>query len=259
FDESETYSLYTVRADRSAAAGDQPLYVGADFIVDVSKTRIAADGFGYAANAYGAVRLVSLCDGFDRGVARHIYLVGQDVEIQFKGYEDADLSRETGLVAVEVEKRAVSARDYLLMFSDARALAAKSVGGTPPDYYDESLYRVYAEALDGLLAVHYFFSRSEIYARAEQPRLRSLVETIRVPAGASRIVSADLETHAPPRPRAPGSPETLLGRVRGRLFARFGYLEGPLTAAGLFTLTALAALAAAAATSAVRRLWHRHF
>ena len=183
FDESAEYALYTIRVERSdvdVGARDggtgqsgsiiAKAYIGADFTVNASKTRIVADGFGYAANAYGAVRVWSLSDGFDAGLDRHLYLIGQDIDLSFSVYEDADLTKQVDFPAVSVERSSIAPREYLLSFSGPYALALNGhTAGAPAgiNEYADFLYTEYMEALRGLLRVHYFFPRGYIYAEAE--------------------------------------------------------------------------------------------
>ena len=179
FDAGAKYALYTIRADRTQSEHNrqgefnrqsefirpEKCYVGVDFVVDVSKTQIIADGFGYAANPYGAVRVSSLSDGFDIGLERHLYVLGDDIYPEFKAYEDAELTVETDVVNVEVERRELTAREYLLEFSAPYALHARETQINA--YYEEDLFLNYANALDELLKIHYFIPRGELYAKAE--------------------------------------------------------------------------------------------
>jgi len=125
FDEGAGYALYSIKVYRDPAKINltDKIYIGADFTVDSSKTHIVADGFGYAANAYGAVRVFSLSDGFDAGLERRLYAVGEDISLEMKAYEDDKLTRETGALDIRVERRVIKARDYLLEYSAPYAFA----------------------------------------------------------------------------------------------------------------------------------------
>ena len=204
FDADAEYTLYTIRVEREHGdyAHMEKVYVGADFVVDVSKTQIVADGFGYAANQYGAVRVSSLSDGFDIGIERHLYILGDDIKPEFKAYKDPDLIDETDAVTVDAVRRGLTPREYLLEFSALYALHMRDIytytrkyisngidaehigaadgdqresgGDMGPDgrealfdSYVEDLYRSYGDALDELLKIHYFIPRGELYAKAE--------------------------------------------------------------------------------------------
>ena len=232
FNESAAYTLYTIRVNRSREFPEpaQKAYIGADFIVDVSKTRIVADGFGYAANAYGAVRVWSLSDGFDTGLERHLFIIGDDIELNINAYEDEELTRETDTVSVELERRPLGAREYLLMFSGPLAIyrgdnnkygePAENAEGKNPasavanqqayteakyltyaeatrQAYAQSLYQAYAKALDELLEIHYFIPRGELYAKAETRRLNAIIFETDIPAGARRTLNITFPINGP--------------------------------------------------------------
>ena len=209
FDGDAKYALYVVVATRGTQKSERVdrVYIGADFTVDVSKTRIVADGFGYAANPYGAVRIWSLSDGFDTGIERRLFIIGDDIDINIKAFEDADLTTETRAVHIEVERRDITVREYLLAYSAPYAMSLpdgydpdvnEGAGSPsapdlprsarPTDVYGESLYRVYARALDELLAVHYFIPRGALFANAETRRNNAVLFEIEFPAGATRTI-----------------------------------------------------------------------
>jgi hypothetical protein len=193
--------LYTVKVTRGPTAGGryEKAYIGGDFTIDVSKTKILADGFGYAANQYGAVRIWSLSDGFDTGLERHLYIIGEDAEIRLKAYEDADLSRESEAVKIYADRSEAVAREYFLAFSapfainktyaDDYSAGLNAITGAPD--YENGMYRAYAKALDGLLDVHYFIPRSLLYAGAETGSANAMIFAVEFPAGATRTIRVD--------------------------------------------------------------------
>jgi len=176
FDEDAEYALYAVTVERGAGSDAGRLtakaYIMADFTVDVSRTRIVADGFGYAANPYGAVRIWSLSDGFDAGAERRLFVIGDDIQLDIKAYEDDGFTVESGCVSVTAERRLMRARDYLLAYSGPLALAEKRNRAGPDgaerrQAFEDALYQAYARALDELLEIHYFLPRGDLYAKAE--------------------------------------------------------------------------------------------
>ena len=219
FDEGAEYILYTIKVNRDSenASRDAEFYIGADFTLDVSKTRIVADGFGYAANAYGAVRIWSLSDGFDIGLERHLFIIGEDIKLDLKAYEDDGLTRESNRIDIGLERRLINVRDYSLTFSgplavynrntalyktmpeltadptakDERAsvLSCSNERTQQRDAYTQALYRAYAKALDGLLEIHYFIPRGDLYAKAEVRRTNAMLFDIDIPAGDSRTIT----------------------------------------------------------------------
>lgn len=174
-DMDAAYPLYTIRTVRSGDVATQrrKAYIGAEFIADASRTKIVADGFGYAANAYGAVKLFSLSDGFDSGLDRHLYVIGDDIDLGVSAYDDADLSYATDALSVETERTEITPREYLLMFSGPYRLAEKNACNIPADIgglaaYADFLSKGYADTLVKLSADNYFIPRVRIYNETEQ-------------------------------------------------------------------------------------------
>ncbi|MCL2058047.1 MAG: hypothetical protein FWH01_03170 [Oscillospiraceae bacterium] len=197
FDDQAEYTLYTINVARGQGSLSlaEHVYIGADFTVDSSRSRIVADGFGYAANPYGAVRIWSLSDGFDTGMGRHLYIIGDDIDFDVGAYEDAELTVRSDAVEIIITRQELRTRDYLLMFSAPMALSGKT--GSPGDrdddrdddreelahVYADALYNAYAEALDSLLEIHYFIPRIELYALAEERRNSAIIFDVILPAG----------------------------------------------------------------------------
>ena len=220
--ESTRCTLYTVKATRGVEQADRVAhaYIGADFIVDVSRTRIIADGFGYAANPYGAVRIWSLSDGFDTGMERHLLIVGNDIDLNIKAFEDPGLTLGTSIIDVEIERQPLTIKNYLLMFSAPMALSkysGRQTGGVPEKppvisetsaiptellesmagdgyaaEYVDSLTHQYTDALNELMEIHYFIPRGTIYEKAESRRTNALLFEITFLPNTTRTVEITL-------------------------------------------------------------------
>ena len=198
FDGGAAYALYTVKVERNTENYMQleKVYIGADFTVDVSKTRIIADGFGYAANPYGAIRVWSLSDGFDAGQERHLYIIGEDEEVDIKAYEDADLTRGSDAVNVITERSEATVRKYFLSYSAPYSInksleeanAANWQTSITLPVYEDGLYGAYANALDAMLDIHYFIPRNALFSMAETRYLNAMIFNINIPAGSTRTI-----------------------------------------------------------------------
>jgi len=191
--ENAEYPLYIINVNRNFANRNdiKKVYICADFIVDMSRTRIVADGFGYAANRYGAVRVWSRSDGFDQGFDRRIYVVGDDVPLDFKAYEDDGFTAQTDLIDITVTKRPISVRDYLLEFSGPSRLSSATLleqRGEPMNdpRFKDSLYSLYVSEMERLFDIHYFLPRNYIYENAEKSRICAIQFYVDVPAASSR-------------------------------------------------------------------------
>jgi hypothetical protein len=157
-----------------------------DFTYDQEKTKIFIKNFNSFNRNEGNVRIASGC--FDTQVAE-IYVLGEDIDLNIKGYTIGSSKEETNLFTYEKIEKEVDIKTYLLDNIKEHSYANFE------HISDIQLYNLYASALDKCFVYNLgFCSEDDVFAENSIVRIITLVYIVEFLPDSDHKVSVSYRT-----------------------------------------------------------------
>ncbi len=176
-----------------------------DFTYDQDKTNILTKNFNGFSLSDEKVRITSGC--FDTQIAE-IYVLGEDIDMDFNGYAIGASNEETDLFTYEITEKEVDVRTYLFD-------SMKSYSFIDFEHIsDIQLYNLYAEALDRYFINNMgFCTVGDVLAESGSVRIITLVYTVEFLPSQSQNVSVSYTTKGTMDKRNTSSPQYLFDYI----------------------------------------------
>jgi len=177
-----------------------------DFTYDQEKTNILIKNFNSFSSNDGKVRIATGC--YEPQIAE-IYVLGEDIDLNIKGYTIGSSKEETDLFTYEISEKEVDVKTYLLDYIKGYSYANFE------HISDIQLYNLYASALDkyfvnnmGFCSDHDIFAESGYYER-----IITLVYTVEFLPAQNQKVSVSYRTKGTMDKRDTTSPQYLFDYI----------------------------------------------
>jgi len=176
-----------------------------DFIYDQEKTKIFVKNFNSFNRNDGNVRIASGC--FDTQVAE-IYVLGEDIDLNIKGYTIGSSKEETNLFTYEKIEKEIDVKTYLLDNKKTHSYANFE------HISDIQLYNLYSSALDKYFINNLgFCSEDDIFAENNIVRIITLVYTVEFLPDSDQKVSVSYITKGTMDKRNTSNPQYLFNYI----------------------------------------------
>lgn len=183
FSYDEAGKLYTIVVKPTT---EERINFAVDFILDKERSRVLTSGFNRYEQSGRAVRFAARC--YEQETL-DIFVLGEDIDFNFKAYSDGELKKETDKLTFEVSSREVEFKSYIL---NRMREFEKEINV----HIDEiQLYNLYARALDRIFGeVEGYCSLEELYGLIAHERILTLLYTVPFPANSKRNVTVSYKT-----------------------------------------------------------------
>lgn len=187
---------------------DEGLDFTVDFNYDQEKTNILIKNFNSFSRDDELVRIASGC--YEPQTAE-IYVLGEDIDFNVKGYTFGSSKMETTLFTYKITEKNVDVKTYLL----------DQINYTSNDYVanyeyisDIQLYNLYAKELDKYFINNLgFCSDYDIFAASYNERIITLVYTVEFPPASNQKVSVTYKTDGTMDKRNTSKPQYLFDYI----------------------------------------------
>jgi hypothetical protein len=202
FSADEIGKLYSIEIKPTT---DNGIDFTVDFTYDQDETNILTKNFnGFSLNG-GKARITSGC--FDTQIAE-IYVLGEDFDMDIKGYTIGSSKEETDLFTYEITEKEVNVRSYLLDSMKSNSFVDfKHIS-------DIQLYNLYAVALDKYFINNMgFCTVDDVLAESGSVRIITLVYTVEFLPSQEQTVSVSYKTKGTMDKRNTSSPQYLFDYI----------------------------------------------
>jgi hypothetical protein len=176
-----------------------------DFTYDQEKTNILIKNFNSFSREDGKVRIASGC--YESQIAE-IYVLGEDIDMDIKGYTIGSSKEETNEFTYELIEKEIDVKTYLLHSMKSNYYA---------DYKhisDVQLYNIYAIALDKYFVNNLgFCTVDDVLAESGSVRIITLVYTVDFLPSQDQQVSVSYNTKGTMDKRNTSSPQFLFDYI----------------------------------------------
>ncbi len=177
FKGDETGKLYKF----NVTSNDDKAYFAVTFNFNPEKTKIIFNGYNYFERDGSHIRI-----GSSIGEKRpmEIYVIGEDIDFDFKGYADGRLEEETDLIKYETFAEEKNVEAYLMDYTDS------NLKNDISNISNISLYNIYAQSLDENLDKNSgICSEDDIMSQIRSARIMVLIYTVDFPENSKKNVS----------------------------------------------------------------------
>lgn len=166
---------------------DEGIDFTVDFSYDYEKTNILIKNFNSFSRDDGKVRIASGC--YEPQTAE-IYVLGDDIDFNIKGYTIGSVKEETNSFTYEITEKEVDVKTYLLDY------IKNYYGANYKHISDIQLYNLYAKELDKYFVNNLgFCSDHDIFAESYNERIITLVYTVEFLPNSDKMVSVSYKTN----------------------------------------------------------------
>jgi len=176
-----------------------------DFTYDQEKTNILIKNFNSFNRNDGKVMIATGC--YEPQIAE-IYVLGEDIDLNIKGYTIGSSKEETDLFTYEISEKEVDVKTYLLDYIRSYYYANFE------HISDVQLYNLYASALDKYFVNNMgFCSEHDIFSESGHERIITLVYTVEFLPDSDQKVSVSYRTKGTMDKRNTTSPQYLFDYI----------------------------------------------
>jgi hypothetical protein len=176
-----------------------------DFTYDQEKTNILIKNFNSFSREDGKVRIASGC--YESQIAE-IYVLGEDIDMDIKGYTIGSSKEETNSFTYELTEKEIDVRSYLLHSMKSNYYADFE------HISDIQLYNLYASALDKYFVNNLgFCTVDDVLAESGSVRIITLVYTVDFIPSQDQQVSVSYNTKGTMDKRNTSSPQFLFDYI----------------------------------------------
>lgn len=176
-----------------------------NFTYDQERTNIFIKNFNSFSRNDGKVRIATGC--YETQIAE-IYVLGDDIDLNIKGYTIGSSKEETDLFTYEISEKEVDVYTYLL--DNLRSYSYANF----EHISDIQLYNLYASALDKNFVNNLgFCSDDDIFAKSSYERIITLVYTVEFLPTSDQKVSVSYRTKGTTDKRNTTSPQYLFDYI----------------------------------------------
>lgn len=184
FSADETGKLYYIEMEPTA---DEMVDFTVEFVYNHEKTNVLIKNFnGFSRDENGNVRISS---DFNEPQTAEIFILGEDIDFNVKGYTIGSSKVETNKFNYEIIEKGVDVKTYVLDYVKNR------YGANVQHISDIQLYNIYAATLDKYFEQNLgFCSEDDIFAESYMERIITLVYDVEFFPSSVRNVSVTYNT-----------------------------------------------------------------
>nr|WP_312578129.1 hypothetical protein [Sedimentibacter sp.] len=190
FKDDELGKLYKF----NVVSGDDNINFAVSFNFNREKTKIILNGFNRFERDDDYVRIASRAREEE---TLEIYVLGEDINFETKGYTDGRLDEETDNFEYEVITDEADVETYLKKYTDyyLKRYVSNYNNMTNDNVSDVQLYNLYAQSLDKYLDKNLgICTENDVMSQIRSARIMVLVYTIDFPNNSKREVSVSYKT-----------------------------------------------------------------
>ena len=181
------------------SSADDTAYFAVSFNFNPEKTKVIFNGYNYFERDGSYIRIGS---SISEERPMEIYVMGEDIDFDFKGYTDGRLEEETDNIKYEILTEEKNVEAYLMEHTDSYL---KTHGSNISDI---SLYNLYAQSLDNSLDKNLgICSEEDIISQVSSARIMILVYTVDFPENSKKNVSVRYNTNGTMDKRKTSNPQ----------------------------------------------------
>lgn len=178
----------------NVSSDDDKTYYAVSFNFNHEKTKIIFNGYNRFERDDSYIRIGSSI-GEERPM--EIFVIGEDIDFDFKGYTDGNLEEETDIFKYEIITEEKDVETYLMDYNDYyfKNYVSNYDNMTNNNISDISIYNLYAQSLDKYLDKNLgICSEDDIRSQIRSPRIMILVYTVDFPENSKKDVTVSYNT-----------------------------------------------------------------